>query len=472
MDELMGMDESVGMDELMGMDESFDSDEDDIQTNLDFLEQSRAIKQEEIPIDTNSLHANHFFGIFITEKEYNSLLINLSIKLDTSIYPENSCVALSAEYLTDIIHSTSQFYNITGYDVDWKQTNHIEQWKKLIPVFDLYGNKILLKDNNIIDNPNIRYLYYDRFVQIFSLSILNNIILPFLKKFPAKDFPKKDTKYIVIPFGYNVAPHRGHQLSIIIDLDKLYDKRNIEILSNQSYIFQALHIISRITYFVDNLTHTGESKQTDFFDWLEFTFNKQIKIFNNGRLIMGPFIIFTPIENCATVAMVGRGKKKGGKKKRKKFTKKKKGGTGTPKKRKREKSKSIDSEPSNPDLKLMETQRIDKLATQIQRRIRGRHTRQNRNLTKKRYGTHKKPKTLKESRRRFLDHQRYLRNTNRNRDDGLSEYLQHFYFPHEPTYEFRGRNPNYDFYGDREDYNPDNERVRFNEVENLYDDIM
>jgi hypothetical protein len=55
MDELMGMDESVGMDELMGMDESFDSDEDDIQTNLDFLEQSRAIKQEEIPIDTNSL---------------------------------------------------------------------------------------------------------------------------------------------------------------------------------------------------------------------------------------------------------------------------------------------------------------------------------------------------------------------------------------------------------------------------------
>jgi len=97
MDELMGMDESVGMDELMGMDESFDSDEDDIQTNLDFLEQSRAIKQEEIPIDTNSLHANHFFGIFITEKEYNSLLINLSIKLDTSIYPENSCVALSAE---------------------------------------------------------------------------------------------------------------------------------------------------------------------------------------------------------------------------------------------------------------------------------------------------------------------------------------------------------------------------------------
>ena len=151
----------------------------------------------------------------------------------------------------------------------------------------------------------------------------------------------------------------------------------------------------------------------------------------------------------------------------KKLTKKK-GGT----KRKREKSKSIDSEPSNPDLKLMETQRIDKLATQIQRRIRGRHTRQNRNLTKKRYGSHKKPNTLKESRRRFLDHQRYLRNTNRNRDDGLSEYLQHFYFPQEPTYEFRGRNPNYDFYGDMEEYNPDNERVRFNEVENLYDDIM
>jgi len=156
----------------------------------------------------------------------------------------------------------------------------------------------------------------------------------------------------------------------------------------------------------------------------------------------------------------------------KKTKKRKQSGSGTPKKRKREKSKSIDSEPSNPDLKLMETQRIDKLATQIQKRIRGRHTRQNRNLTKKRYGSHKKPNTLKESRRRFLDHQRYLRNTNRNRDDGLSEYLQHFYFPQEPTYEFRGRNPNYDFYGDMEDYNPDNERVRFNEVENLYDDIM
>ena len=118
----------------------------------------------------------------------------------------------------------------------------------------------------------------------------------------------------------------------------------------------------------------------------------------------------------------------------------------------------------------MEAQRIHKFATQIQRRIRGRHTRQNRNLTKKRYTIHKKPNTLKESRRRFLDHQRYLRNTNR--DDGLSEYLQHFYFPQEPTYEFRGRNPNYDFYGDMEEYNPDNERVRFNEVENLYDDIM
>jgi len=81
---------------------------------------------------------------------------------------------------------------------------------------------------------------------------------------------------------------------------------------------------------------------------------------------------------------------------------------------------SIDSIPSEPDYELMRNQ----AATQIQRRIRGRQTRQNRNLTRRNNGYQSLNPTRRERLRRFTDHNRILQE-----DDPLSGYLHDVYFP-------------------------------------------
>ena len=81
---------------------------------------------------------------------------------------------------------------------------------------------------------------------------------------------------------------------------------------------------------------------------------------------------------------------------------------------------SIDSIPSNPDLELMRNQ----AATQIQRRMRGRQTRQNRNYTRRNVGLHSINPTMRERFRRFTDHNRIL-----DENDPLSGYLHDVYFP-------------------------------------------
>jgi len=81
---------------------------------------------------------------------------------------------------------------------------------------------------------------------------------------------------------------------------------------------------------------------------------------------------------------------------------------------------SIDSIPSDPDYELMRNQ----AATQIQRRIRGRQTRQMRNLTRRNIGLHSSNPTRRERLRRFTDHNRMLQE-----NDPLSGYLHDIYFP-------------------------------------------
>ena len=81
---------------------------------------------------------------------------------------------------------------------------------------------------------------------------------------------------------------------------------------------------------------------------------------------------------------------------------------------------SIDSIPSEPDYELMRNQ----AATQIQRRIRGRQLRQNRNLTRRNTGYQSLNPTRRERFRRFTDHNRMLQH-----NDPLSGYLHDIYFP-------------------------------------------
>jgi len=81
---------------------------------------------------------------------------------------------------------------------------------------------------------------------------------------------------------------------------------------------------------------------------------------------------------------------------------------------------TIDSIPSDPDYELMRNQ----AATQIQRRIRGRQLRQNRNLTRRNTGYQSLNPTRRERLRRFTDHNRMLQG-----DDPLSGYLHDVYFP-------------------------------------------
>lgn len=81
---------------------------------------------------------------------------------------------------------------------------------------------------------------------------------------------------------------------------------------------------------------------------------------------------------------------------------------------------SPNSIPSEPDYELMRNQ----AATQIQRRIRGRQLRQNRNLTRRNTGYQSLNPTRRERLRRFTDHNRMLQV-----DDPLSGYLHDVYFP-------------------------------------------
>lgn len=81
---------------------------------------------------------------------------------------------------------------------------------------------------------------------------------------------------------------------------------------------------------------------------------------------------------------------------------------------------SPNSIPSDPDLELMRNQ----AATQIQRRMRGRQLRQNRNLTRRNTGYQSLNPTRRERLRRFTDHNRILQG-----DDPLSGYLHDVYFP-------------------------------------------
>tara|TARA_B100001094_G_scaffold151270_3_gene146475 strand:- start:1254 stop:3347 length:2094 start_codon:yes stop_codon:yes gene_type:complete len=161
-------------------------------------------------------------------------------------------------------------------------------------------------------------------------------------------------------------------------------------------------------------------------------------------------------------------KKFGGKKeKKKKFTKKKRGGA----KRKREKSKSIDSIPSDPDLDSITKKKRNDAAKYIQGIIRARlKADKKRKFTKRRFGSHKRPSTHRESNRRFLDHQKYL-----SRIGDLDEYranMRQHYFPERRIN--RHINPEYDYYGDMDDYNSNHLRDRLREIsmDDLYDDLI
>lgn len=81
---------------------------------------------------------------------------------------------------------------------------------------------------------------------------------------------------------------------------------------------------------------------------------------------------------------------------------------------------SPNSTPSDPDLELMRNQ----AATQIQRRMRGRQLRQNRNYTRRNTGIQSLNPTRRERFRRFTDHNRML-----DENDPLSGYLHDVYFP-------------------------------------------
>lgn len=78
-----------------------------------------------------------------------------------------------------------------------------------------------------------------------------------------------------------------------------------------------------------------------------------------------------------------------------------------------------DSLPSDPDLELMR----DQAATQIQRRMRGRQSRQMRNYTRRNTGLQSLNPTMRERFRRFTDHNRML-----DENDPLSGYLHDVYF--------------------------------------------
>ena len=81
---------------------------------------------------------------------------------------------------------------------------------------------------------------------------------------------------------------------------------------------------------------------------------------------------------------------------------------------------SPNSIPSDPDYELMKNQ----AATQIQRRMRGRQLRQNRNYTRRNTGLQSFNPNRRERFRRFTDHNRML-----DENDPLSGYLHDVYFP-------------------------------------------
>jgi len=103
-------------------------------------------------------------------------------------------------------------------------------------------------------------------------------------------------------------------------------------------------------------------------------------------------------------------------------------------------NRSTDSIPSDPDIELMKTQQREKAAKHIQAIAKARiEVDKRRKFTKRRFGTHQNPTSRIESKRRFMEHQRHLNRSNL--QDDLPEYLQHYYFPKEPTYEYMGKNP-------------------------------
>jgi hypothetical protein len=140
-------------------------------------------------------------------------------------------------------------------------------------------------------------------------------------------------------------------------------------------------------------------------------------------------------------------------------------------KRKREKSKSIDSIPSEPDLDSITKKKRNDAAKYIQDIYLARlKADKRRKFTKRRSGTHKRPTTHRESNRRFLDHQKYL-----SKIGDLDEYranMRQHYFSEGPINRYI--NPEYDYYGDMDDYNSNHLRDRLREIsiDDLYDDIF
>ena len=296
------------------------------------------------------LASHNFFGVFVSEKEFNTAWSHFVINIDEDNFPVNSCVALSTDFLSNIIHLGTNVYNKKGVDVDWGQKNDLLQWKELIPTIE----EVDLKHNILFNEP---VKNYDTFKESFKSSIILNILMPLLEKYPDKNhIMKKDTVYVIIPFGYNIVGGSGHQLSMIIDLNQLYMvyksieehwQKTYTLHSGQTYIgeisnyekFTTLYTIdmslfNNMVRFIDNMTNSGESisnPPTELSTWIDMTFAESVEKANQANrefvVIIDVITFSTPLSECATQVIVGgkkNKKKKNTTKKKKKTTKKKK----------------------------------------------------------------------------------------------------------------------------------------------------
>ena len=221
------------------------------------------------------------------------------------------------------------------------QKNDLLQWKELIPTIE----EVDLKHNILFNEP---VKNYDTFKESFKSSIILNILMPLLEKYPDKNhIMKKDVVYVIIPFGYNIVGGSGHQLSMIIDLNQLYMvyksieehwQKTYTLHSGQTYIgeisnyekFTTLYTIdmslfNNMVRFIDNMTNSGESisnPPTELSTWIDMTFAESVEKANQANrefvVRIDVITLSTPLSECATQVIVGGKKKK--KKKKKKTT--------------------------------------------------------------------------------------------------------------------------------------------------------
>ena len=201
---------------------------------------------------TINLHRNYFLGVFISESTLQNIIIHKSA-IEDEYLVESQCVPISMYLLARSLEANSSFYKnhsleeLTGVGKQTFSKKPSKVIQDIFPSVDVEGHRC----DTIFKYKNIYSAQYDAFTPELALGIVYNIIIPFLKRYPNKSLIGTTNKnYIIVPIGYNIIGintkvNDGHQLLMIIDIQKLYGFKH-----DVSYLMEN---ISELVQFIDNL---------------------------------------------------------------------------------------------------------------------------------------------------------------------------------------------------------------------------